>query len=83
VLDERFRSLVEAASPAVLTTYRRDGSALTSPVGDVTEARLAIAGRYLGAEDGARFAAQRRPNGTLVRLPLDGARTWDLSAILP
>jgi pyridoxamine 5'-phosphate oxidase-like protein len=134
--DERFRSLLEAASPAVLTTYRRDGSALASPVwfrlyadmlevviaegdiklkhlayrpecfltvfevtspfrglatrrppqlvaGDVTEARLAIASRYLGARDAARFAAQRKPHGTLLRLPLDDARAWDLSAILP
>jgi len=29
---EHCRSMLEAASPAVLTTYRRDGSALTSPV---------------------------------------------------
>jgi hypothetical protein len=49
----------------------------------VTDARLAIASRYLGAEAGARFAAQRKPTETLVRLALDGARTWDLSAILP
>ncbi len=135
-LAEHFRSLLEAASPAVLMTYRRDGTALASPVwfrlnsdllevviaqgdiklrhlarrpkcsltvfeavppfrgvetrgapglfvGDVTEARLAIASRYLGAEDGARFAAQRKPIGTLVRWALDDARTWDLSAILP
>ena len=27
-----FRSLLEAPSPAVLTTYRKDGSALTTPV---------------------------------------------------
>jgi hypothetical protein len=136
MLDEYFRSLLEAASPAVLMTYRRDGTALASPVwfrlnsdaleiaiaegdiklrhlarraecsltvfeaeppfrgvetrrapdlvvGDVTEARLAIASRYLGAKHGARFAAQRKPHGTLVRLALDDARTWDLSAILP
>jgi Pyridoxamine 5'-phosphate oxidase len=136
MLDERFQSLVQEPSPAVLTTYRRDGSALTSPVwfrqdadalevvvargdvklahlsrhpqctltvfeavppfrglqidavpellaGDVTNSRLAIARRYLGAEDGARFAAQRDPNGTRVRLPLAAARVWDLSAILP
>jgi hypothetical protein len=135
MLDDRFASLLEAPSPAVLTTYRRDGSALTSPVwfrlhadalevvvaegdvklkhlarrsectltvfeaeppfrgvridgrpelvvGDVTEARLATAGRYLGAAVGARFAAQRDPNGTLVRLPLAAARGWDLSGIL-
>ncbi len=106
------RSLLEGPSPAVLTTYRKDGGALVSPVwfrwsdgafevviakgdlklrhlqrdprcilvvfesvrpfrgveargvaelveGDVGEARAAIAGRYLGAEDGARFAAER------------------------
>jgi len=29
---EAFRSLLEAPSPAVLTTYRKDGSALTTPV---------------------------------------------------
>jgi hypothetical protein len=29
------------------------------------------------------LAAQRKPDGMLVRLPLDGARAWDLSAILP
>ncbi len=29
---ERMRSLLEAPSPAVLTTYRKDGSALVSPV---------------------------------------------------
>lgn len=31
-MNERFRSLLEAPSPAVLTTYRRDGSVLSSPV---------------------------------------------------
>lgn len=136
MLDARFDSLLEAPSPAVLTTYRRDGSALTSPVwfrrhdaalevviaagdvklshlqgrqpasltvfeatapfrgvqtrsapelveGDVTDARRAIAGRYLGEADGARFAARRNPQGTLVRFPLRDARAWDLSPILP
>jgi PPOX class probable F420-dependent enzyme len=29
---ERVRSLIESAAPAVLTTYRRDGSAQVSPV---------------------------------------------------
>ena len=32
VLDEGVRSLLEAPSPAVLTTYRKNGSALTTPV---------------------------------------------------
>jgi PPOX class probable F420-dependent enzyme len=52
--------------------------------GDVTEARRSIASRYLGAEAGERFTAQRaeRP-GVLVRLLPGTARTWDLRAILP
>jgi PPOX class probable F420-dependent enzyme len=121
--------------PAVLVTYRRDGSAHVSPVwfrskgdafevviaegdpklahlrrrpecvlvvfetappfrgvemrgdaelveGDVTEARAEIAGRYLGAEAGRRFAAERTKPGVLVRLAAP-SRAWDLSAILP
>jgi hypothetical protein len=32
MLDERFRSVLEGASQSVLTTYRRDGTALASPV---------------------------------------------------
>jgi PPOX class probable F420-dependent enzyme len=131
------RTLLEAASPAVLATQRRDGSAHVSPVwfrrsgeafevviavgdvklrhlardprcalavfeavppfrgveargvaelveGDVTAARAAIAGRYLGREAGERFAEARRSKpGVLLRLAADGLRTWDLSAILP
>ena len=133
---ERARSLLEAPSPAVLTTYRKDSSASVSPVwfrwsdgafevvvakGDlklrhlardprcalvvfeavrpfrgvevrgvaeliecVTELRAAIAGRYLGADDGARFAAERRSKpGVLLRLVADSPRVWDLSEILP
>ena len=109
------RSLLEAAAPAVLTTYRKDASAHTVPVwfrwndpafevvrpfrgleargvaelveGDVTAARAAIAGRYLGGGDGRRFAEERnaRP-GVLLRLVPDGPdgpRVWDLSGILP
>jgi PPOX class probable F420-dependent enzyme len=131
------RSLLEAPSPAVLTTYRKDGSTLVSPVWfrwnddafevviarddvklrhlaadprcalvvfesvrpfrgieargvaelvecDVGPAREAIAGRYLGAADGARFAAERSSSpGVLLRLVPDAPRIWDLSAILP
>jgi PPOX class probable F420-dependent enzyme len=134
---ERVRSLLEAPSPAVLTTYRQDGSALVTPVwfrfedgafevviatgdvklrhlardprcalvvfeavrpfrgvevrgrpelveGDVTAARLAIAGRYLGASDGRRFAEERRSKpGVLLRLVPDDPRVWNLSGILP
>ena len=130
------RSLLEAPSPAVLTTYRKDGSALVTPVwfrwnagafevviaeddvklrhlardarcalvvfeavrpfrgmevrgepelveGDVTSIRKDIATKYLGAEDGARFAAERSKPGVLLRLAADNPRVWDLSAILP
>jgi PPOX class probable F420-dependent enzyme len=134
---EGVRLLLEAPSPAVLTTYRKDGSALASPVwfrwadpafevviaegdvklrhlerdrrwvlvvfevvrpfrgveargmaellhGDVTPAREEIAGRYLGADGGRRFAAERRSKpGVLLRLVPDRPRVWDLSAILP
>jgi hypothetical protein len=52
--------------------------------GDVTSARVAIAGRYLGLEDGERFAAERRSRlGVLLRLVPDSPRVWDLSGILP
>jgi PPOX class probable F420-dependent enzyme len=130
---------VAAGSPlsAVLTTYRKDGSAHTVPVwyrwtgeafevviakgdvklhhlarnphcvlvvfeavrpfrgveargvaelveGDVTSARVAIAGRFLGLEDGERFAADRRSRlEVLLRLVPDSSRVWDLSGILP
>jgi PPOX class probable F420-dependent enzyme len=134
---ERMRSLLEGAAPAVLTTYRKDGSAHTVPVwfrwtddafevviakgdvklrhvardprcvlvvfetvrpfrgvevrgeaelveGDVTSARAAIAGRYLGVADGERFAAERRSRpGVVLRLIPDSPRVWDLSGILP
>jgi PPOX class probable F420-dependent enzyme len=134
---EGVRSLLEAPSPAVLTTYRKDGSALVSPVwfrwldgrfevviarddlklrhlardprcvlvvfeavrpfrgvevsgvGEVVEcdvgpARAAIAGRYLGEADGARFAAERSSKpGVLLHLAPAGPRVWDLTGILP
>ena len=52
--------------------------------GDVSSVRAAIAGRYLGARDGARFAAERKSTpGVLLRLAPDSPRVWDLSGILP
>jgi len=133
---EKVRSLLNAPSPAVLTTYRNDGSALVSPVwfrwhdgafevviaegdvklrhlganpecilvvfesvppfrgvevrgtaelieGDVASARREIAGRYLGQDAGARFAAERTKPGVLLRLAANEPRVWDLSLILP
>ena len=129
------RSLLEGPSPAVLTTYRKDGTALVSPVWfrwhdeafevviaegdvklrhlardpcctlvvfeavppfrgvevhgaselvecDVTPVRADIAGRYLGAEIGARFAAERTKPGLLLRLRADSPRVWSLAGIL-
>jgi len=130
-------SLLEAPAAAVLTTYRRDASVLTSPVWfrwsgeafevvvaigdvklqhlardprcvlvvfeavrpfrgievreraeivecDVSEARAAIAGRYLGGVDGARFVAARAAKpGVVVRIVPTEPRVWDLAAILP
>jgi hypothetical protein len=52
--------------------------------GDVTKARIAIAGRYLGGEGGRRFAAERQsPRGVLLWLTTANPRVWDLSKILP
>lgn len=46
-------------------------------------ARLAIASRYLGQDRGRRYAdTARRPPGVIVRLPLEDARAWDLTASL-
>jgi hypothetical protein len=135
--ESEVRSLLDAPSPAVLTTYRKDGTASVSPVwfrwvdsafevviaeddvklrhlarnpecvlvvfeavppfrgvevrgipdliqGDVTAARTAIAGRYLGKTAGVRFAAARRSKaGVLLRLAAGDPRVWDLAAMLP
>jgi hypothetical protein len=64
-----FRGLRAEGEP----TLRRDG---------VREARLAIASRYLGPEDGQRFT-EVRGRGVILSMPLSEARSWDLSAILP
>ena len=50
--------------------------------GDATAVRAEIAGRYLGAGAGSRFAAEPTKPGVLVRLTAE-ARAGDLSAILP
>lgn len=51
---------------------------------DGSRVRLAIASRYLGAQDGRAYAdLGRRPPGFVVRLPLDWARGWDLADKLP
>ena len=46
-----------------------------------SDARRAIASRYLGNELGERYAdLSRRPAGFVVRLAIGAAKTWDLSA---
>ena len=47
------------------------------------QARAQIAARYLGEERGKRFAAGRASPGVVLRLPWEGAKTWDLTPILP
>ena len=75
---EGVRTLLEAPSPAVLTTYRQDGSPSAEAEleeRDVTADRAEIAGRYLGEAAGARFAEGRRAKpGVLVRLVPSGPR---------
>jgi PPOX class probable F420-dependent enzyme len=52
--------------------------------GDVTEVRTAIARRYLGKDDGDRFASERAATpGVVIRLLPERPRIWDLAAILP
>ena len=58
-------------------------AAATLTADGVREARLAIASRYLGADDGHRYVEKRTKPGVIVRLSLSAARTWDLSSILP
>ena len=130
-------TLLESPAPAVLTTYRRDGSALTTPVwfrfnetrfevviaitdvklrhlerdprcllvifeavtpfrgievrgeakvtddpDEVRRARQSIARRYLGERAGDAFTAARAA-AVILGLDAAGARTWDLTGILP
>jgi PPOX class probable F420-dependent enzyme len=68
--------IFEAARPFRGIVVR--GAAEIAP-DDGARARLAIASRYLGPEGGRAYAdLARRPPGFVVRLPLDGARAWEL-----
>lgn len=51
--------------------------------GSAADARLAIASRYIGADPGRQYAAERTKPDVTVRLPLESASMWDLSSILP
>jgi hypothetical protein len=46
--------------------------------------RRAVAMLYLGEADGVAYAdTARRPPGVRLRIPIKGARAWDLTDILP
>lgn len=78
--DPRCTLLVFEATPPFRGAEARGEAELVE--GDVTAERADIAGRYLGADAGERFAAARTKPGVLVRLALE-PRTWDLAAIIP
>jgi hypothetical protein len=61
---------------------RIEDRAALSQVG-VDDARLHISRRYLGDEAGRRYVKERETPGTVVRLPLAAAHSWNLRAILP
>jgi PPOX class probable F420-dependent enzyme len=80
--DPRCSLLVFEAVPPFRGVEVRGEATLTR--GDVTEIRRSIAGRYLGQEDGDRFAAERASKpGVLLRLLPVEPRVWDLGHILP
>jgi PPOX class probable F420-dependent enzyme len=80
--DPRCSLVVFEAVPPFRGVEARGEGTLTH--GDVTESRRSIAGRYLGREDGERFAAARRSKpGVLLRLVPVEPRVWDLGDILP
>ncbi len=78
--DPRCTLLVFEATPPFRGLEARGEAELVD--GDVAVARADVAGRYLGAENGARFAAERTKPGVIVRIAVE-PRTWDLAAILP
>jgi hypothetical protein len=80
--DPRCVLLIFEAVPPFRGVQVRGRATLTPDHG--SEARLAIASRYLGAERGRRYAdIDRRPPGVVVSLPTADARTWDLHRTLP
>lgn len=81
-VDPRCSLLVfEAVSP--FRGVQVTGEASIAP-DEGARTRLAIASAYLGPEGGRAYAdlARRQP-GFVIRLPVAGARGWDLSDKLP
>jgi PPOX class probable F420-dependent enzyme len=80
--DPRCALLVFEAVPPFRGVEVRGEATLTHC--DVTEIRRSISGRYLGREDGDRFADTRRDRpGVLLQLRPTEPRVWDLAGILP
>lgn len=80
--DPRCVLLIFEANPPFRGVSVR-GRARIEPDTDA-KSRLAIASRYLGNEVGRRYAdPARRPPGSVVRLPAESARAWDLQDSLP
>ena len=80
--DPRCSLLIFEAVPPFRGVEVRGEATLTHC--DVTEIRRSIAGRYLGREDGERFAARRRDRpGVLLQLRPAEPRVWDLTGMLP
>ena len=80
--DPRCVLLVFEATPPFRGVMVRDRARLALDEG--SQARLAIASRYLGVEGGHHYAdLSRRLPGWIVSLPAGAARVWDLSDKLP
>ena len=79
--DPRCTLLIFETAPPFRGVRVRAKADLVPDEGSAT--RLAIASRYLGAEEGRRYAdTSRRPPGYVVRLRGDFAKAWDLSESL-
>jgi hypothetical protein len=78
----QFELVVFEAVPPFRGVRVRSRQPMLDPAG-AQHARAEIAARYLGEERGKRFAAERASPGIVLRLPWEGAKTWDLTPILP
>jgi PPOX class probable F420-dependent enzyme len=80
--DPTITLLVFEASPPFRGAQWADRATVTPD--RASEARRAIASRYMGAERGQAYADEsRRPPGFVVSLPFAGGRAWSLADKLP
>jgi len=75
-------SLIVFETVAPFRGVRVDGSPRLIP-DTGNRVRSAIAGRYLGVEEGRRFVEQRETPGVVLQFDAAEAHPWDLSGILP